>query len=111
MPAFVPLIIALMGAAFAVGLATLGMRQLRGLQADLAASRIVRTSGPISVSSWRQTHILTMSDGTISVSEGAANALASHSWATIDHSPHRLVLFEALDADGKLLYRDPRYTP
>lgn len=101
--------------------------QRRKARRDLTETNYLRTTGPVAVGgkeiagsadeedTTATLNTLDLFDRSLPLSAGQAGdlkkKLANVSWGTVDYAAHLQVILEIRDAEGRSVYRHPRFSP
>ncbi len=100
-----------LGGAFALLFGGLGWWQVRSLRADIGEGTLLRTTGPVGVSSIRNTQFLDLVDCSFGVSRAVADVAREGDVLEVDHGPRAHTVFEMRGRNGDVVYRDKHYRP
>lgn len=99
------------GAIVALVIGGLGWRQVGALRRDLREGVILRTTGPVRVTTIRNGSFLDLVDRSFGVTNAVGNAALNGDVQQVDHSPRGQYVFEMRDRGGTVVYRDKHYRP
>lgn len=99
------------GGAIAMIVGGLGWWQVRALRLDLRDGVVLRTTGPVGVTTIRNGSFLDLADRSFGVAYAVGNAALSADVYRVDHSPRAHYVLEMRDRTGTVVYRDKHYRP
>lgn len=99
------------GVTIAPIIGAIGWWQVRALRADLRNGVVLRTTGPVRVTTIRHGSFLDLADRSFGVTYDVGHAARTADVTLVEHSPRGHYVFEMRDRDGVVVYRDKHYRP